>query len=188
MINSQIPEYVILQIFSFLDKFSLREYDSAMTSKEYRPVFLEILKSFEICTIDRWSYLRGIRSSVGHCKFYNIKCIPDICTDLVIYGRARKKSSVLDIQNDNIRKLRIDLLADNIVFNTLKAKNLEKLTIVNIEQINVNIFTKLAKNCPTLAMITLINYNKIHTYEMVNTLINNEKIKVVVKKLRSHIL
>ena len=180
-----IPDYVIIIIFSFLDKFSLQKYDSAMTSKSDRKYYLSTIKLLKISNPCRWSYLRGVQGFDRQiCKFNNINYVSKYCTDLIIYGNYSDKNyKTFYINNENIKKLRIDLYSKNIQLFELYAKNLEELYFVRYVNININVLKNISKNCPKLKKINFIcPICIIYNEEQIKKLINTDKIEVKIKK------
>ena len=181
MINSIIPEYNILNIFSFLDILSLKKYDSAMTSKKYRSFFLYILKLLNLKIVEQWTNLRGIKHSIEMCKIKNLKYVSDMCTNLTVFGNYKKDVyDFINIENDNIINLRIDVIGEYIL-NNIKCRNLENIIIVNIYKINIVIFTNLKNTCPNVNKIIIITRDKTYKEEKINNIINNNKVKVTIK-------
>ena len=177
-----IPEYVIIIIFSFLDKFSLQKYDSAMTSKNDRKYYLSTIKLLKIANPCRWSYLRGVQGFDRQiCNFNNINYVSKYCTDLIIYGSS-KNYKTFYINNENIKKLRIDLCSKNIELFELYAKNLEELYFVKYVNININVLENISKNCPKLKKINFISPICVYNEEQIKNAINTDKIAVKIKK------
>lgn len=184
MFISIIPEYVIIQIFSFLDKFSIQQYDSAITSKNDRKYYLEIIKFLKIPNPCRWTYLRGIQcGSRQICKINNLNYVSDFCKDLILYdGILRKKNIKLNFENNNIVKLRIDFVSKYIKIINLKGENIEEIFFVlYCLEIN-NILENISKNCPKLKKITIHSRSNNYQKEYIEDLINDKKIEVKILK------
>ena len=53
-------------ILSYLDRFSLRDYDTAICNKDNRPLFLESVQCIKYNIACRWKILRNIKSIVEY--------------------------------------------------------------------------------------------------------------------------
>lgn len=181
MIETILPIDTLSVIFSFLDKKSLRSYDTSMLSKINRPIFLESLsrgvffnKDLTICS---WSIRRGLKSNIESSNLTLIKYVSDSCKKLTIYGRYRENTK-FSIKNDNIECLYIDFAKSKTQFRSLKAKNLESLVMIYPRNINKLLLIKLSINCPKLQKICFFKcgeYNKEYMEEIIKT----NKIKII---------
>ena len=163
---------------------SLLRYDSAMTSKKYRPIFLEILKSLKWRIVNKWTHLRGIQHITENCRFQNLKYVSDICTNLTVFGvKRRTEVNFVNIENDHIVNLRVDIFGKNEL-NNLRCHNLKNLIIVNIYRINNNIFENLKNTCPNINKIIIITRDRAYTEDMINNIINDKNVKVKIKHMQ----
>lgn len=180
-----IPIDMISEILSFLELKDIINYDSALTSHKLRAIFLNVIKNIKIYKICKWAFIRNVKIKNGICCYKNIKYIPNMCENITIcksYGciccKYKFGTSYVNIKNDNIKYLHIDLCRNkNIIFESLMASNLEKLTIVYVDKINI--FTNLLKNCPKLDTLIIIESN-IENLELDN--FKNSKINIKILK------
>ena len=183
MIESKVPLYLMNIILSYLDHFSLRDYDTAMCNKDNRPIFLESLQCIKYNIACRWKILRNIRSTVEYSSITNVKYISDICEKLIIYSIIirYKKINKIDLMHNNIKILHIDLDNHDVIVNSIRCKNLETLMLCNVQKVNVKVFNSLTKNCPNLKKISLVYCSKIFATRDLLTIIGSDKIKLYIR-------
>ena len=183
MIESKVPLYLMNIILSYLDRFSLRDYDTSICNKDNRPIFLESLQCIKYNIACRWKILRNIKSTVEYSNIYNIKYISDICEKLIIYSSFTRYSKInnIDLLHNNIKTLHVDLDNHDIIVNSIRCKNLETLVLCNVQKVNVKVFNSLIKNCPNLKELSLIYCSRIFATRDLLTIIGSNKIKLNIR-------
>ena len=167
-------------IFSFITIKELCIYDTALTCKDNRVIFLHALKNYipknlEVCY---WTYLKGIKARNETCVYYNTKYISDYCEKLVINNISSNKycKYILNITNKNIVSLHIDLNKNNndIILNSINAEKLKVITLVYIKFVNTDVF----KLCPSLKKVVFFKSDIENIEEIVT---ENNKIDILIK-------
>ena len=160
-------------IYSFLDKKSLMNYDTANTNKKNREIMLHNFKNYYKYQISTciWTIKRDIKFTSQICKVKYIYSISTICKHLILHSTGG-----INIINHNIETLYIDMHLNKNNISNILCKNLKKITIVYAINLCLDIFTSLESKCPKLVKILLIKCN-INTD--INGLNNNIKIKII---------
>ena len=158
MIESNLGLDMLVNIFSFFDKKTLLNYDSALMNKKNREVFFYLLRSyknvFKIKTC-KWVRLRGIQNENERCNFYNIEYISGLCKNLQITASSDTKWAIVNINNDNLEKMYIDLgnYGEKCYINSIKCKKLTSLTMVYVKNINYEFLNNIIQSCPLVKKI-----------------------------------
>ena len=183
MIEDIIPEYIIAIILSYLNIYAIKSYDTAITNRINRPIFLNSLQMLQWCVVSRWSFLRNIKSDLCYCKFNNLKYVHELCSRLVVYSGIimQDEEFNIDISNDSIVYLHIDFLLKNIILNKIRGNKIESITMCNLQKINVAVFVKLTIYCPSLKTIRLINCSDVYLEDQIIGIVNSNNIKISVK-------
>lgn len=161
-----LPIYLLANIFSFLRKNDLIQYDTALTNKEKRSIYLETL---QVCanniqmTCCKWTNLKNIKRSIETVHYRNLRYISSNCKHLTVftsYNQCEKYYQYMThIHNDNIQYLHIDFGAKKckLKIPTIKGKNLKQLRLVMYQDEIPDTYTKnIFSNCPELESIYFI--------------------------------
>jgi len=166
MLESVLPNDILIIILSLLDELSLRNYDTAICNKEYRRIFLESLKSVTYIHANEWSYIRNINNKLQMCYFSNIKYVSDVCIKLIVnnknntyYPFCKSRNYNIDIVNHNIKYLHVDLGSpekNKYILSSIEGNNLLELVLCYVNYIKIDLLENLHKTCPILQKVKVI--------------------------------
>jgi len=92
----------------------------------------------------------------------NLKYISNICQDLTINSEyVRSYFETIKINNDNLKKIHIDIPQIRIYDFVIIAKNLKILYLLNISNLNEEVLQKIIENCPKLERLFISYCGKI---------------------------
>lgn len=153
---------------------SVMDYDTAMSDRHKRILFLDMLKYLRSSTINicEWSLLRSIKNTSERCDVLYTEYISDICKSLIVSGTGRV-SIQFNIINDNIEYLHISLYCwsdTQTYLNSIIGKNIRNITLIYVDMVNPDVFVNIRKNCPKLEKLTYTTYNR---NENINEIVRN---------------
>ena len=174
-----LPTELLCIIFSFITIKELCIYDTALSCKNNRVIFLHALKNYIVKNLEvsEWTYLKGIKSRNETCIYYDTKYISSYCQNLVINNKKRneKNSYVLNITNNNITSLHIDLNRNNdVILNSINAEKLKTITIVYLKFVNIDVF----KLCPSVRKVNIFKSEIENSADIIR---ENNKINILIK-------
>jgi hypothetical protein len=163
------------RIFTFLDKKSLMNYDSANTNKKNRDVMLYTFKNFCNYRINtcRWTIKRGFKFQTEITTVKYLQYVSDRCTNLMLRGAGTVK-----IINDNIEKLFIDMYDNKYSLQKINCKKVKNITIIYANYIDSSVISNLCEHCPELKILRFINCNISDP-----GILNHSKYKIINKEL-----
>lgn len=179
MFNLDICADCALKVVSFLTKKDIMNYDTAMTNKESREMFLKTVKHLTIGAICRWTFLRGIGNVTEQCVSSNLQYVSGMCKQLVIYAdRLTSQTEIINVYNNNITHLHMDLYNNReATVSNISGNKITNITLVYVEDIDSRVFINLSRTCPNLQKITLF-FHYLYTTDLIKGYVNNSKIKV----------
>lgn len=181
----KLTEFLLVKIFSYLDEYSLRNYDTALTEKEKRKIYLECLKKLRCCYlhINRWTHLKGITNFLQYVNYENTQYISN-CKKLILYTKdffhkkCQKKIIIINVINDNIENIHIDSERKLINIKSIKSKNLKILLIVNCYLYDLEFLKNIIDDCPKLKKINFIHCKNNNLNNKINEFKKNYDIDI----------
>lgn len=184
----KLNEQVIVIILSFLCEISLRNYDSALTEKEKRIIYIECLTKLRCINlhINRWTNLRKITNNLQYVNYKNIKYISN-CEKIIVYTKNEYEKSEkiinIDINNDNIEYIHIDFDCKIISINntiSIKSKKLKKILFVGKYINDINFLKNLIEDCPKLNTIKFISCTNTKLYNNIIEFKKDQNLKIII--------
>lgn len=173
---------ILTNILQYLNKESLKNYDTAICNKKLRYIFLEAIKytQYQNINICEWTHIRNIKAKTEYSDMVNLSYVSSNCKKLVVFSKFKNnfKKTRFEVVNDTIEYLHIDLNNNLFVLDKLKAKNIKVLFIIGVELINLDIFVDIDKQCPKLKTINIIMSNREYSEGKISSLVNTNKIKI----------
>jgi len=179
-----LPRVCILHVWDYLTVGEVIQYDRALlSSKELRSIHLANIKDKKNIPVSEWTFVRDMKNKKESCDVENLEYVSDICENLTVFNRFSGEKK-LQIENHNLKNLYVDLAKrSEVVFESLKSANLERLTIANVPKICIfDTLDSFRVQCPKLRTIILIESDVQITREKIENIYEDQELKVVIKR------
>jgi hypothetical protein len=166
----ELPFDVYSHILSFLQQKDLVTYDTSMTNKWRRSIFLEAIQIFanKLHVVScYWTYVRKIKRTVETVNHLHLKYVSSECKRLTVFGDRQcvnfpsEKCALSSkyLCNNQLVYLHIDFGGRICKFKIpkIEAKQLRHVTFVMyLEDIPKNYQSELFRGCPLLETMTFV--------------------------------